>query len=62
MMIRSHTGVILPRSHGTIRYEIETLGRQLFFVEWDAGLSTYVFSDEIEISGGRIKIDWTPEV
>ncbi|HXV83991.1 MAG TPA: hypothetical protein VEG60_29415 [Candidatus Binatia bacterium] len=53
-MIRSFAGIIPPRSHGTIRYEIETLGRQLIMVEWDAGPSTYAFADEIEILGGNL--------
>ena len=50
-MIRNHTGVIAPLSQGTIRYEIENLGRELIYVQWDAGPAAYVFSDEIEILG-----------
>jgi hypothetical protein len=52
-MIRNHTGVIAPLSQGTIRYEIENLGRELIYVQWDAGPAAYVFSDEIEILSGN---------
>jgi hypothetical protein len=52
-IIRNHTGVIAPLSQGTIRYEIENLGRELIYVQWDAGPAAYVFSDEIEILGGN---------
>lgn len=41
---------ILPRnSGGTIRYEIENLGRDLVVVDWDNGMSVPVFPYEIEI-------------
>ena len=62
-MDRSHSGLrcrtvrhlytvkgALPRkSEGTIRYEIENLGRKLIFVDWDNGMSVPAFSDEIEV-------------
>ena len=34
---------------GTIQYEIENLGRNLIFVDWDNSLSLFVFPSEIEI-------------
>jgi hypothetical protein len=43
----------LPRdSQGTIRYEIENLGRRLVFVDWDNGMSVFVFPHEIEVLEG----------
>ncbi len=41
---------ILPRgSHGTIRYEMDNLGRRLVFVDWDNGMRVPVFPHEIEV-------------
>ena len=48
-MIRSHVGMISPLNEGTITYEIENLERRLILVQWDNGVSTYVFADEIAI-------------
>jgi hypothetical protein len=48
-LIRTHAAVIGPLNEGTITDEVESLGRNLILVQWDAGLSTYVFDDEIEI-------------
>jgi len=48
----------LPRfTRGTIRYEMENLGRRLVFVDWDHGISVPVFPDEIEVLGqeGRLE-------
>ncbi len=43
---------ILPRdSHGTLRYEVDNLGRRLVFVDWDNGMSVLVFPHEIEVLG-----------
>lgn len=40
----------LPRgSFGTIRYEMDNLGRHLVLVDWDTGISVPVFPPEIEI-------------
>ena len=41
---------ILPRdTHGTLRYEMDNLGRRLVFVDWDNGMSPPVFPHEIEV-------------
>ncbi|MGH7961167.1 MAG: hypothetical protein ACRERD_04980 [Candidatus Binatia bacterium] len=40
----------LPRgSFGTIRYEMDNLGRRLVLVDWDTGISVPVFPPEIEM-------------
>jgi hypothetical protein len=41
---------ILPRdTFGTVRYEMENLDRHLVAVDWDNGMDTLVFPQEIEI-------------
>lgn len=41
---------VLPRhSRGTIRYELDNLGRRLVFVDWDNGMKVLVFPHEIEV-------------
>ena len=41
---------ILPRdSYGTLRYEMDNLGRRLMFVDWDNGMRVPVFPYEIEV-------------
>jgi hypothetical protein len=43
---------LLPRdTHGTIRYEMDNLDRQLVFVDWDNDMNALVFAEEIEILG-----------
>lgn len=43
---------VLPRhSSGTIRYELDNLGRKLVFVDWDTGAEVLVFPAEIEVLG-----------
>lgn len=63
MIDRSHAGIrcrtrrlvysaqdVLPRhSYGTIRYELDNLGRQLVFVDWDNGMDVLVFPSEIDV-------------
>ena len=34
---------------GTIRYEMENLGRELVMVNWDTGQATVVFPNDIEL-------------
>jgi hypothetical protein len=48
-MIRSATANIEPDHYGTIAYEVENFGRPMILVEWDSGVSLYVFPQEIEI-------------
>ena len=52
--IRSNSGIVTSSTEGTIQYEIENLGRNLIFVEWDSGLRLFVFPSEIEIIGGDL--------
>ena len=47
--IRTHEGLIRRFTDGTIQGVIDNLGRQLINVEWDSGITTYVFFNEIEI-------------
>jgi len=70
MIDRCHTGMYcrtvqylttrdgrLPQhSGGTIQYEIENLGRHLVFVQWENGMSTPVFREEIEICDQPVSI------
>jgi hypothetical protein len=48
-LIRTHGGLISRFTEGTIQGVIDNLGRQLISVEWDSGVTTYVFFNEIEI-------------
>jgi hypothetical protein len=50
--IRTHEGLIRRFTEGTIEAVIDNLGRQLITVEWDSGITTYVFFNEIEITDG----------
>lgn len=52
-MIHSHGAVITSFHQGTITYEMDNLDRRLILVQWDAGVSTYVFPHEVEILGER---------
>jgi hypothetical protein len=48
--IRTHEGLIRRFTEGTIQGIIDNLGRQLINVEWDSGITTYAFFNEIEIT------------
>ena len=50
--IRTHEGLIRRFTEGTIEAVIDNLGRQLINVEWDSGITTYAFCNEIEITDG----------
>jgi hypothetical protein len=50
--IRTHEGLIRRFTEGTIQGVIDNLGRQLINVDWDSGITTYVFLNEIEIIDG----------
>lgn len=47
--IRSHRGLIRRSTEGTIQHDIDNLGRRLISVQWDGGVTDYVFPSEIEI-------------
>jgi hypothetical protein len=51
--IRSHQGVVTRYSEGIVQYEMENLGRQLVCVQWDNGITSYVYPFEIELLGHR---------
>lgn len=42
-------GAIDRNTHGTIRYGLENLGRDLVLVDWDTGRATLVFPHDIEL-------------
>ena len=42
-------GAIDRHTHGTIRYGLENLGRDLVMVDWDTGKASMVFPSDIEI-------------
>jgi hypothetical protein len=47
--VRSHRGLIRRSTEGTIRHDMDNLGRRLISVQWDGGVTDYVFPSEIEI-------------
>ena len=47
--VRSPRGLIKKSTEGTIQYGIENCGRHLISVQWDEGVTDYVFPSEIEI-------------
>jgi hypothetical protein len=47
--IRSHCGLTRSFAEGTIQYDLENIGRHLLSVEWDNGVTDYVYPFEIEI-------------
>jgi hypothetical protein len=42
-------GAIDRHTHGTIRYGMENLGRDLMLVDWDTGKASMVFPSDIEL-------------
>lgn len=48
-VLRSHRGLIKKSTEGTVQHDIDNLGRRLISVEWDIGVTDYVFPSEIEI-------------
>lgn len=47
--VRSHQGLVKKLTEGTIRHHIDNFGRHLISVQWDSGVTDYVFPFEIEI-------------
>ena len=47
--VRTVEGDLQKDAYGTIRYEIENLGRLLVLVEWDRGFTVPVFPHEMEV-------------
>jgi hypothetical protein len=47
--MRSHRGLIERSTEGTVQHDIDNLGRRLISVQWDTGVTDYVFPSEIEI-------------
>jgi len=48
-VMRSHRGLIERSTEGTIQHDVDNLGRRLISVQWDVGVTDYVFPSEIEI-------------
>jgi hypothetical protein len=46
--IRTHAGLIRRFTEGVILYDLENVGRRLVYVQWDNGISGYVYPVEIE--------------
>jgi len=47
-LVRTVEGDLARAATGTIRYEMENLGRNLVMVDWDKGFTVPVFPHEIE--------------
>lgn len=47
--VRSHQGLVKRLTEGTIQHHIDNFGRHLISVQWDSGVTDYVFPFEIEI-------------
>ena len=47
--LSTRDGLLRRDSCGTIQYEMDNLGRHLVFVDWDNGMNTPVFAQEVEI-------------
>ena len=48
-LVRTVEGDLAKAAMGTIRYEMENLGRNLVLVDWDKGFTVPVFPHEIEL-------------
>jgi len=48
-LVRTVEGDLTKAATGTIRYEMENLGRNLVLVDWDKGFTVPVFPHEIEL-------------
>jgi hypothetical protein len=49
--IRTHAGLIKRFTEGVVLYDLENLGRRLIYVQWNNGISGYVYPVEIEQLG-----------
>jgi hypothetical protein len=47
--LTTRDGILRRDTFGTVRYEMENLDRRLIFVDWDNGMNTPVFPQEIEM-------------
>lgn len=54
--INTRNGPVRRGAHGTIRYEMDNLGRHMVFVTWDRGIEGYVFPEEIELLIARERL------
>lgn len=55
--IRSHRGVVRISTEGIIQHDIYNLGRCLISVQWDSGITDYVFPSEIELIQAKEAVD-----
>ena len=53
--LSTRDGLLRRDTYGTIQYEMDNLGRHLVFVDWDNGMNTPVFAQEVEIA--TIQVD-----
>jgi hypothetical protein len=51
--VQDRGGAVDRFTHGTIRYGMQNLGRDLVLVDWDTGRTNMVFPDDIEILGAN---------
>jgi hypothetical protein len=47
--IISHQGTVKAKTEGIIQHVIKNLDRQLINVEWENGVTSYAFPDEVQI-------------
>jgi hypothetical protein len=60
-MVRSHRGLINRSTEGTIQHDLENIGRRLLSVQWDGGVTDYVFPSEIEIIDKANPFDYSAQ-
>ena len=52
--LNTRDGLLRRDTCGTVQYEMDNLGRHLVFVDWDNGMTTPVFAQEVEIDVLRV--------
>ncbi|HEV8713956.1 MAG TPA: hypothetical protein VGX03_14160 [Candidatus Binatia bacterium] len=54
--LSTRDGLLRRDAYGTIQYEMDNLGRHLVFVDWDNGMTTPVFAQEVEIDTPQVDV------
>ena len=54
--LSTRDGLLRRDTYGTVQYEVDNLDRHLVFVEWDNGMDTPVFAQEIEIDTHQVDV------
>jgi len=57
--VRSRQGLIRRSTEGTVQHDIDNFGRHLISVQWDSGVTDYVFPSEIEIIDDEEPFSWS---